>query len=265
MHRRHADGRFEPVEVVVAHRAAPAAHPAHPVGRGLQGRLAGGDAGHRRQRLRAEAVGRLLRQRAVGGLRRPPDERGGAFGQRRQLAEAEQHVLVAGQAADPRPLEHLGEGVVGQRGDVGTDRRVAAMQLLERRGGVVVVAALRLEVLLPAVAGDGHLHDLGGALVDRRDPHVALDLLDQVLVGVAVAAEGLDGGVGGGVAGLGRQVLGDRPLGVEADVDLVEALGGLLDVRPGRLQPHGVGHDQLVRVALLLRRAAPPPWIRSTE
>jgi hypothetical protein len=43
-----------------------------------------------------------------------------------------------------------------------------------------VVAPPGLEVLLPAVPGDGHLHDLGGALVDRRDPHVALDLLHDV-------------------------------------------------------------------------------------
>ena len=73
---------------------------------------------------------------------------------------------------------------------------------------------------------------------------------------VAVATEGLDRRVGGGIAGLGRQVLGDRTLGVQADVDLVEALGGLFDVGPGRLEAHGVRHDQLVGVALLLREWA---------
>ena len=49
-------------------------------------------------------------------------------------------MLVAGQATEPRPLEHLGQGVVGEGGDVGTDRGVAAMKLLELGGGVVVVA-----------------------------------------------------------------------------------------------------------------------------
>ena len=81
-----------------------------------------------------------------------------------------------------------------------------------RRGS----SAPGLQVLLPAVARDRHLHDLRGALVDRGDAHVALDLLDHVLAGVAVAAERLDAGVGGGVARLGGEVLGDRALGVEA-------------------------------------------------
>jgi hypothetical protein len=122
-------------------------------------------------------------------------------------------------------------------------------------------------VLLPAVAGDGHLHDLGGALVDRRDPDVALDLLDDIRPGVAVAAVSLDGRVGGRVAGLGGEVLGDRAFGVhravgtEAAVDLV---GGVLDEGPGGLEPDGVRDDELVGVALLLAQR-PPPCTRFME
>ena len=64
----------------------------------------------------------------------------------------------------------------------------------------------------------GHLQDLRGALVDRGDPDVPLDLLDQVGPGVAVPAVRLDRRVGGGVAGLGRHVLGDGALGVQRAV-----------------------------------------------
>ncbi|CPR13355.1 hypothetical protein BN971_04665 [Mycobacterium bohemicum DSM 44277] len=67
----------------------------------------------------------------------------------------------------------------------------------------------------------------------------------------------LDRRLGRRVAGLGRQVLGDRALGVE------RAAGALAGVDPGRgllqerarcLQPHRVRHDQLVGVALLARQ-----------
>ncbi len=133
------------------------------------------------------------------------------------------------------------------------DARVQSLELA--RGGVVVVAA-RLEVLLPAVARDRHLHDLRRALVDRGDADVALDLLDHVLVRVAVAAERLDGSVGSRVARLGGEVLGDRALGVERSLAGVDALGGLLDRGARRLEAHGVGDDQLVGVALLLGERA---------
>lgn len=110
----------------------------------------------------------------------------------------------------------------------------------------MVVLPAGLEVVLPAVAGDGHLHDLGGALVDRGDPDVPPDLLDHVLAGVAVTAEGLDGRIGRRVAGLGGEVLGDGPLGVERALGaLVDPLGRLLDVGPGGLQADGVRDDQL--------------------
>ena len=46
-----------------------------------------------------------------------------------------------------------------------------------------------------------------------------LDLLHHVFVGVAVAAERLDAGLGGCIAGFGRHVLGDRTLGVQAAFD----------------------------------------------
>jgi len=48
-------------------------------------------------------------------------------------------------------------------------------------------------------------------------------------VRVAVAAEGLNGRIGGGVAGLGGQVLGDRSLDVENALAGVDPRGRLLD------------------------------------
>ena len=110
-------------------------------------------------------------------------------------------------------------------------------------------------MLLPAVAAHRHLHDLRRPLVDRGDAHVPLDLLDHVLARVAVAAEGLDRGLGGAVAGLAGEVLRDGALGDEGALRLLERVEGegcLLDVRASRLEAHDVGNDQLVRVPLLL-------------
>ena len=50
-----------------------------------------------------------------------------------------------------------------------------------------------LRALLQKLAGDDHLLDLGGALVDGADPDVAVDALDLVLAGIAVAAGELEG------------------------------------------------------------------------
>src|SRR5271166_962640 len=111
-----------------------------------------------------------------------------------------------------------------------------------------------LQVELPAIAADGHLHDLRGTLVDRGDADVALDLLHHVLVRVAVSAQRLDAGFGGGIPRLGGQVLGDRTLGVQASFARVDALGSLFDEGPARFQTDDVRNDQLVGVTLLLRQ-----------
>ena len=50
----------------------------------------------------------------------------------------------------------------------------ARVQRFELARLVVIVLAAGLQVKLPAVAADGHLHDLGGAFVDRGDANVAL-------------------------------------------------------------------------------------------
>ena len=113
---------------------------------------------------------------------------------------------------------------------------------------------------------DDALLDLAGALVDGGDAHVAAHLLHHVLAGVAVAAQGLDGGVGGPVARLGAPVLGDGALGAHVLVALVDAQGGLLHVGPAGGQVDPVVHQQLEQVAFLLdqraRRTARAPWRR---
>ena len=159
---------------------------------------------------------------------------------------------MTGQPVGAAALQELGQRVVPEGGDVRADLGMLGVERLELARLSVVMVAARLQVLLPAPAGDRHLHDLRGALVDPRDADVALDLLDHVVVRVAVAAVRLDRRVGRGVSGLGRQVLGDRALDQELALAGVQPLGGLLDRRARRLQRDGVRDDQLVGVALLL-------------
>ena len=133
------------------------------------------------------------------------------------------------------------------------------MQRLNLLGALVIMLSARLQVQLPAIAADGHLHDLGGAFIDPGDANVAADLLHHVLVGVAVAAQRLNAGVGSGIAGFRRHVFRDRAFGVQAAfVGGIDALGRLFDEGAASFQMDNVRHDQLVGVALLLgeRRSA---------
>ena len=64
-------------------------------------------------------------------------------------------------------LHHFRQRVQGQGGDVGAHFRMGERASASNFFAcVVIVLAARLEVKLPAVAADGHLHDLGGAFVD---------------------------------------------------------------------------------------------------
>jgi hypothetical protein len=231
-----------------------AADPAQPLAADPEGGVAREDAADRRQRRRREPAVGLLRQRVCRRPRGAPRQAGGALRPGDQLADSEQHVLVARQPAEPGPFEDHRQTVERQRRDVGADLWPLGVQRPQLGRQVVVVAAARLEVLLPAVAGDGHLEDLRGAFVDGGDAHVALDFLHHVLAGVAVAAQRLDRRLGRGVAALAGEVLGDRAFGIEAALAAVDPLGGLLDIGTRGLQPDDVRHDQLVGVALLLRQ-----------
>src|SRR5208283_1862606 len=69
------------------------------------------------------------------------------------------------------------------------------------------------------------------------------------------AAQRLDTGLGGGIAGFGCHVLRDRTLGVQTALHAaVDALRGFFDVGAGSFQADYVRHDQLVRVPLLFRK-----------
>src|SRR5258708_30371904 len=87
---------------------------------------------------------------------------------------------------------------------------------------LMVVLAARLQVQLPAVAADGHLHDLGGALVDGGDAHVPADFLPHAFVGAAVAPQPLDASVGSRVARLGGPVPGAFALGIHHAFDFID-------------------------------------------
>src|SRR5512140_3529681 len=176
---------------------------------------------------------------------------------RHHLAQAEQDVLVAGEPADARPLDGLVQRADPQRRNVRAHLRVLPVERLERRRHLLVELAAALQVRPPAVPRDGPLHDLAGALVDGRDADVAADLLDVVLLGVAVAAVRAHRRVRREVAGLGGEELRDGALGLQLGLAVVEADRRLLDVRARRLEADHVGDDELVRVRLLLaeRRA----------
>ena len=146
------------------------------------------------------------------------------------LAQPQQNVLITGQPRDARLLHHFGQRVQSQRRHVRAHVRMPRMQRFQLAGLLVIVLAARLQVKLPAVAADGHLHDLGGAFVNRGDAHVAPDLLHHVFVRVAVASERLDAGVGCRIARLRGHVLGDGAFGVQAAFAGIDALGSLFDV-----------------------------------
>ncbi len=112
--------------------------------------------------------------------------------------------------------------------------------------------ASRLQMRAPAIAGDRPFHDLGRALIDGGDAHVAADLFDLIFFHISVTAEGLDGGVGCGQTRFGGDQLGDGALGVQPAFASVDAAGDLFDVSAGGLQAHDVGYEQLVGVGLFL-------------
>ena len=97
----------------------------------------------------------------------------GALGISNQLAQAQENVLIAGQPRDPRLLHHFGQCMQSQCGDISAHVRMAGVQRFELSRLLVIVLAARLQMKLPTVAADGHLHDFGGAFVDRGDANVA--------------------------------------------------------------------------------------------
>src|SRR5579864_377999 len=127
------------------------------------------------------------------------------------------------------------------------------MKRFQLAGPLVIVLAARLQVKLPSVAADGHLHDFGGALVNCGNANVTADFLYQVFVRVAVASESLNAGVGSLVSSFGRHVLRDGAFGIQTAFSGIGAFGRLLDISAGCFQSRHVWHDQLVRVTLLLR------------
>ena len=168
-------------------------------------------------------------------------------------------MLAACQTSLAAGLQYRTERLHRQRRRVRTHVGPAAVQRGQRSRTIAIVGAVGLQVQLPAVTRDGHLHDLGGAFVDGRDAHVALDLFHHVFARIAVTAHGLDGRIGGCVAGLGGDELGDRAFGVQRTIGAqaaVQPVGRAFDHAARGFQPHGMRHDQLVRVALLLGQRA---------
>ena len=124
------------------------------------------------------------------------------FGKGDQLAQAEEDVLVAGQAVEAAAFQHDGQRAHAPAPRSPRRRRCSGAPARPAWPPSRCSRRPRLEMQLPAVAGDRPLHDLRRAFVDGGDAHVALDLLDHVFLGVAVAAQRLDRIFGGLVAAL---------------------------------------------------------------
>ena len=225
--------------------------PAHSFRRDVQGCLASIDAAHGLDRRPLQARHLL---RPIGGV---AGHRCRALGEGDPFAQPEQDVLVAGEAAHAGDLEQDVQSTESQGGQVRADIWRARLEGIDGGRHLGIVLASRLQVIAPPVTGDGPLHDLGCSLIDGGDAQVAADALDGVFSGVSIAAQGLNGRVGGGIARLSGDQLGDRTLGAQVAFSGVDATRHLFDVGAGDLEAHGVGHEQFVGECLLVdeRRA----------
>ena len=160
---------------------------------------------------------------------------------------------MAGESRHTGVLHRLGQGMESKCRDISAHIRLAKMQILQHVRLLVVVLTACLQVKLPAITADGHLHDLGGALIDDRDTHVTLDLLHHVLVRITVAAECLDAGFCCEISGFGCHVFGDRTFGVQTSFTVVDALRRLFYIGASGLQPYNMRNNQLVGVSLFFR------------
>ena len=103
--------------------------------------------------------------------------------------------MIAGEAPETRLFHHFGQGVQGERRHLSADAGMAGVHCFELARLLVVVLAARLQMKLPAVAADSHLHDFGSAFVDRGDANVALYFFHHVLVRITIASQRLDAGI----------------------------------------------------------------------
>src|SRR5207253_799635 len=124
-------------------------------------------------------------------------------------------------------------GTSSRKRRVAVSMRVFASSAIARviRGG----RARRLDlVALQELSPDDHALDLGGALADEQQRRVAVETLDLVLLGVAVAAVDAKALLDAEAAGLGGEQL--RHPGLE-----IRALAGVLQARGApREQARGV-------------------------
>lgn len=82
------------------------------------------------------------------------------------------------------------------------------------------------------------------------------NLLDLVFADVAVAAVGLNGGVGRSIPGFGGTKFGDGALGLQLLLSGVQPVGDVLDIGARRAEADRVRDEQLVGIGLLGRERA---------
>src|SRR3954452_21652364 len=120
-------------------------------------------------------------------------------------------------------------------------------------------------VALQELAADHHALDLRGALADQQQRRVAVQALDLVFLGVAVAAVDAERVLDALLAGLGREQLRHPGLDVRALARVLHARG-LEHQQPRRLDLGGhVGELELDRLVLGDRLAERPPLLRVAQ
>jgi hypothetical protein len=72
---------------------------------------------------------------------------------------------VTRQPRRPGLLHHFSQGMQSEGDDVGAHIGMSDVQLLKLLRLIVIVPPSGLQMKLPAITRNGHLHDLGGAFV----------------------------------------------------------------------------------------------------
>ena len=176
-------------------------------------------------------------------------------------------MLVAGEAVQAAALKNNCQSAQGQGRKSAAVVRLFLVGILQASRPRIVEISPRHQMGTPAVAGDGHFHDLRRAFINGSNTHVALDFLHHIFPGIAIAAQGLDGIFSRFIPRFRAQEFGHGPFRLQSFLSTVQAFGDPFDVSARRFQSRRVGHDEFMGVALFLIQGSARlyPFVRITN